>query len=169
MAKLRSMFRGQLVYDDQVALYEYWRSKCQANHLPSRKDICPSEFARFLPQISLVDVDRAGGDLNFSYRLAGTGLCARTGTELTGKSLQELFAPAVAGYWQRVLESLVQRQRPACGGVRRAAQTDDPFAQFWLRLPLADDAGVVNTILGLDLFVPVSNLTHERLQQLACA
>lgn len=169
MSGLRSMFRGQLVYDDQVELYDYWRSKCQSGHLPGRQDIRPSEFARFLPQISLVDVNRDGEELAFRYRLAGTGLCSRTGKELTGKSLTELFVPPVADYWQRVLTSLVKRQRPACGGVRRNAQAPDPFAQFWLRLPLVDETGEVNTILGLDLFVPVSNLTHESLQQLAQA
>lgn len=169
MSQLRSMFRGQLVYDDQVALYDYWRSKCHSGHLPGRQDIRPAEFARFLPQVSLLDVSGEGDQLSFRYRLAGTGLCTRTGKELTGKHLEELFSPAVADYWQRVLCGLVERKRPACGGVRRNAQSMDPFAQFWLRLPLADETGAVSTILGLDLFVPISNLSHDSLQQLAFA
>src|SRR3546814_12228141 len=61
---------------------DYWRSKCQADRLPHRRDIDPTEIIPLLAAIFLMDVE--AGD--FRFRLVGQDIVTRYGA-LTGRQL----------------------------------------------------------------------------------
>src|SRR3546814_8726800 len=65
---------------------DYWRSKCQADRLPHRRDIDPTEIIPLLAAIFLMDVE--AGD--FRFRLVGQDIVTRYGA-LKGRQLGELM------------------------------------------------------------------------------
>ncbi|MDF1722359.1 MAG: PAS domain-containing protein [Minwuia sp.] len=74
--------------DDILNLLEsYWRSKCVASSLPTRRDIDPAEIRRLLAHIALIDVDPDSGA--FSYRLVGTRVVQQLAYDPTGEDLQD--------------------------------------------------------------------------------
>ncbi|MFZ4067197.1 MAG: PAS domain-containing protein [Phenylobacterium sp.] len=131
----------------QEALYAYWAGLGMQGRLPARADLRPSEMKSFLPMLSLTDVRT---DDRFSFRLAGTGLYRVFGTEVTGRSLGEVYVGSAAEYWRRELSGIVFDRRPAIGvhslGWRGAAH----LSVLWMRLPLASNGKDVDMILGYD-------------------
>ena len=79
-------------------LFAYWASRREAGRLPGRAAIHPAHFKRHLPTVSLIDVSRAPRD--YRLRLAGTGLYGVYGREITGRTLDEIYSPSAAEYWQ---------------------------------------------------------------------
>jgi hypothetical protein len=68
-------------------LYGYWQSKNADGRPPARRDIDPpTEIPQLVSNLMLIDVTPAG----YQYRLVGSTLRKRTGTELTAS----LSAPA---------------------------------------------------------------------------
>jgi hypothetical protein len=61
----------------------YWSRLRQGRPLPDQADIDPKALKRLLPIVFLLEARPEGG---FFYRLAGTTLCQRYGTELRGKN-----------------------------------------------------------------------------------
>jgi hypothetical protein len=61
----------------------YWSRLRQGRPTPDQADIDPKALKRLLPFVFLLD---ARCDGSFVYRLAGTTLCERYGTELRGKN-----------------------------------------------------------------------------------
>lgn len=61
----------------------YWSRLRQGRATPDQADIDPKALKRLLPFVFLLD---ARPDGSFVYRLAGTTLCERYGTELRGKN-----------------------------------------------------------------------------------
>lgn len=150
--------RHQMILPEQQALFDYWRSKCRGGMLPHRDDIDPSEIAQYLPTISLLDVDRSAEQATFQFRLAGTGLYDIYNREITGSYVADLPVGSRRDYWDRVLTRVVDRSRPSAGAVRSALSGKTHTAQFWVRLPLADDGKSVSMILGFDKFVKLSDV-----------
>lgn len=152
-------FRAQLVVPEQRQLYDYWRSRVSDRALPSREDINPAEFARLLPNVSLIDVE----DGRFRVRLAGTRLRDIYDREVTGKYLDELDWGDKAEYWISAYRRVVENRQPAQGIVRSPRTGKDHLVQFWLRLPLSRDGTTVTMILCYDSFVPTMNVEglHE--------
>ncbi len=166
MAQVKSLFRNQLVLDDQRALFDYWQSKCNGDSLPRRRDICPSGFVPYLTNVSLIDVVTSANTRQYSYRLAGSGLRNHFGREVTGKYIEEVFDPDSFRYWQRVLDVLVERQKPSCGSVQCDSGSIQK-TQFWMRLPLVDENGSVNMILSHDISSSLSAVSKGGLNRVA--
>ncbi len=156
MAQVQSIFRGQLEFDEQRSLFDYWQSKCTGSFLPTRSDISPTEFVRHLPMISLLDVCGKEQTGNYRVRLAGTGLYPYFQKEITGKTLDEVYDAPRQQYWQERLNNLVDTQKPACGTISPDASVVGHAAQFWMRLPLVGADGKVNMILAYDVFKSLS-------------
>lgn len=156
-------FRAQLVAAEQRQLYEYWLEKRGKLPFPARADINPAEFSRLLPGISLVERDDLGA---FKVRLAGTRLREVYGREVTGENVQLLEPAGASGYWQGIYQQLSDTLSPAQGVIRAPSDGQDHLVQFWLRLPLGSAAGQLEMVLGLDLFVPATEMAE---QQTICA
>lgn len=127
-------------------VFAYWRSRRCGGRLPARRDIDPEGFKRWLPMISLIDVDADA----FRVRLAGTGLWPLYGGEITGRRLDEIYTPRDLDYWTTEYRRVVELRRP-CAGVHSLHRPDAPRAVMaWLRLPLSSDGERVDMILGYD-------------------
>ncbi|MEE9272437.1 MAG: PAS domain-containing protein [Robiginitomaculum sp.] len=150
--------RHQMILPQQQYLYDYWRSKCKHDRLPSRNDIDPAEICEQLPMISLIDVYSKQQSFRYKYRLAGTGFWSLYEAEITGKYIDELPIGDRIEYWHRVLGRVNTRGRPSAGVTRPGTPVRSHLAQFWIRLPLSDNGRTVTTILGFDHMVNLSDI-----------
>jgi len=169
MGQVQSMFRSQLVFDEQRSLFDYWQSKCRDTNLPSRSDISPVDIVSHLKMISLIEVCDTPQCRRYKYRLAGTGLHSWFKQEATGKMLDELHGQDSHEYWQRILDVLVTRKRAACGATSPEGAAAHGYAQFWMRLPLMAADGKINMILSYDVITPLSALSACDRAQIAYA
>ena len=128
-------------------LYEYWRSKCAGDRLPSRRDIDPTEIPDILPQIFLIDVQR--DPLRFRFRLVGTTVCRLAGRDATGMYLDDRetygeHGPVIIDAHQSVVASrqprYSQQYAPWYGREYRYYER--------LVMPLAGDGQEVRMLLG---------------------
>ncbi len=150
------VFKNQLVLPEQRQLFDYWHECANGREMPQRKDIHPSQFPRLLPHISLIDIEP--DPLRFRVRLAGTRLREIYDQEITGLAVEEFDAGGPEGYWQRTYQRIMESKRPAQGAIRGPRLTKEHLVQFWLRLPLAAEAGGIAMILCHDACVPAVEL-----------
>ncbi|VAV88405.1 hypothetical protein MNBD_ALPHA06-254 [hydrothermal vent metagenome] len=159
MGNVSSLFRSQLVFDEQRELFDYWQGKVTADSLPSRADISPLDFIRLLPKVSLIEVNGPKTNRQYKYRLAGTGLHDYHNQEITGKTIDSLYPADIAEYWHGILDKMVARKQPVCGAAGTDADIMGVYARFWMRLPLVDNNGRVNMVLAYDVFTTLSALS----------
>jgi hypothetical protein len=131
-------------------LFAYWASLREGGRLPARRQLDPRAFKRQLPTVSLIDVTE---NRRFRLRLAGTGLYPVYGREITGKALEEVYAPEAASYWRRELEKVVDERRPCVGVHSLSWRGASHVSLLWIRLPLASDGRRVDMILGYDAVI----------------
>jgi hypothetical protein len=146
-------FRAQLVIREQRELFDYWRSCAKNRSMPSRADINPAAIAALLPGISILE---AAPGSRLIYRLAGTRLREIFGQEVTGKSVFDLGLGEKQSYWRAVYRRVIDEKLPMQGAVKGPVVDRDHVVLFWMRLPLGDDAAVVNKVLCHDVTLPVS-------------
>ena len=130
-------------------MFSYWAARRAPGRIPGRSQIDPRDFKRHLPTISLTDV-RRGARPQYRLRLAGTGLYRVYGGEITGKSLEDVYAEGACDYWRAELDRVVETRRPAAGVHSFAWRGAAHLSIMWLRLPLASDGREVDMILGYD-------------------
>ena len=132
-------------------MFAYWASRREGGRLPGRANIDPCEMKRHLPTVSLIQVISEPRD--YRLRLAGTGLYGVYGREITGKMIDDVYAPPAARYWREQLDQVVDEARP-CAGFHSLAWRGAPHLSIlWIRLPLASDGRKVDMILGYDAVV----------------
>lgn len=136
-------------------LFAYWASLRDGGRLPPRARLDPAAIKPHLPTVSLIDVRREPRD--YRLRLAGTALYSVYGREITGKRLEEVYAPDAAAYWRGELDRVVEERRPAVGCHSMAWRGAAHLSILWLRLPLASDGRHVDMILGYDALLGSAN------------
>lgn len=151
--------RHQMVLPQQQKIYDYWRSKCQIGQFPSRQDIRPEDIGKQLTTTSITEVNDNTG--RYRIRLAGTGFWNLFNGEIQGRYVDELPIGCRADYWKNVLDRVVKNKRPYAGVTRPGTPCGGHLAQFWIRLPLADDGQNVSMILGYDHFVKMNTVAPE--------
>ncbi|MDP6390255.1 MAG: PAS domain-containing protein [Alphaproteobacteria bacterium] len=128
-------------------IFEYWDSKRRGRRMPSREDIDPIEIPRLLPKVQLVDVEQ--DPLRFRYRLVGTEMVARRGSDPTGKEVGKAFYGSdpqriIANYTYVVEHKTHQYSN---------TQFKEPRGWYVslerIYLPLSEDDDLVNKILVL--------------------
>jgi hypothetical protein len=132
-------------------MFAYWASRREGGRLPGRAAIHPQHFKRHLPTVSLIDVFDDPRD--YRLRLAGTGLYGVYGREITGHSLEDVYAPHAAAYWREELDKIVDSRRPGVGVHSLAWRGAPHLSILWLRMPLASNGRDVDMILGYDVVV----------------
>jgi hypothetical protein len=141
-------------------LFAYWSSRRAGARLPCRADIQPDHFKRHLPTVSLIDVGQ-GRPRPYRMRLAGTGLYGLYGREITGRTLEEIYAASAADYWRRELDQVVESRRPQVGLHSFAWRGQPHQSVLWIRLPLASNGSEVDMILGYDAPLGLRPSTHQ--------
>jgi hypothetical protein len=122
----------------------YWREKKGDRTFPSRADIDPLEFAKMLPRVMMVEVSY--DPLEFRYRVAGTGLFAMHGQELTGKLARELDPPEFGALIHGHYVEVITRRVPI---LHLIDLTLDFLATSYARLilPLSSDGQVIDRLV----------------------
>jgi len=132
-------------------LGEYWLSLHPAEHLlPGRQHVDPAAIAGLLPQLFLVDVERA--PLRFKYRLVGTEYVQMMGRDLTGEYLDAVH-PGFPGLILEQYIEAVEQHRPAYrkGPVMFANAKKNYLTVERLIVPLARNGVDVDMIMGVIL------------------
>ena len=88
----------------------YWSRIRHGRDTPDQSDIDPKALKRLLPFVFLLDA-RDGG---FTYRLAGTTLCERYGSELRGRDFLHQWDPDSRVRLTELLRRSLQARVPAC-------------------------------------------------------
>lgn len=146
-------FKAQLVVPEQRQLYDYWVEKAQDRAMPERRDINPAHFPRLLPNISLVDIDAAGGECRI--RLAGTRLRDVYDREITGLRVDDLDLGSRRDYWMAAYRRTIEEGKPTQGVIRGPRVNKEHLVQYWLKLPLGRSGSAgVGMLLCLDHFQP---------------
>ena len=158
-----SAFRTQLVVPEHRQLFDYWLQCCGGRRLPARQDIRPSQMARLLPGITIIDV---APDLPRStVRLAGTRLREIHDREITGEMIEALEWGDKRDYWLAAYRRTVEQCEPTQGVLKGPRVHKEHMVQYWLRLPLSSNGeGQADMVLGHDFFVPAAEHYGAELQ-----
>lgn len=131
-------------------IFAWWAARRANGRIPGRAHVDPGDLKRHLPTISLIDVKRREGRRDYRLRLAGTGLYRVYGGEITGKTLDDVYAEGARDYWRGELDRVAETRRPQAGVHSFAWRGAAHLQIMWLRLPLASDGQEVDMILGYD-------------------
>lgn len=131
-------------YPEIAQVLAYWRAKKGERAFPSRADIDPLEFSRALPRVMMAEVSY--DPLEFRYRVAGTGLFAMHGQELTGKLARELEPPEFGAMIHRHYAEVIARRAPI---LHLIELTVDYLTTSYARiiLPLSSDGRVIDRLM----------------------
>jgi hypothetical protein len=88
----------------------YWSRIRNGRATPDQADIDPKALKRLLPFVFLLDA--RGG--NFTYRLAGTTLCERYGSELRGRDYFLHWDPESSARLSELLRQSLRARLPLC-------------------------------------------------------
>jgi len=133
-------------HPDTIAMYDYWREKCDSRSMPARSDIDPIDMPRrLLPFINLVDV--VSDERRYVYRLVGTGDVEIRGQDPTGKSVLEGFFAPCAADALACYDRVVATRAPFLDPEPFFAPTGKHVTEETIFLPLSDDGVNVDKIL----------------------
>jgi hypothetical protein len=88
----------------------YWSRIRHGRPTPDQADIDPKALKRLLPFVFLLD----GREGKFTYRLAGTTLCERYGTELRGRDYLSFWDPESRTRLPDLLRQSLRAHIPVC-------------------------------------------------------
>jgi hypothetical protein len=89
---------------------DYWRRKAGADALPDPRTIDPLEFKFILGYVTLVDVET--GPKRYWFRLDGSILVSLSGTDYTGKYLDQLDTPEYCAFIEATYDRVVDNAAP---------------------------------------------------------
>ena len=128
-----------------MRLYDYWRGKGGCVDMPALGDIDPLEIHSILPYVILLDVEPE--PLRFRYRLAGTGVVARHGSDPTGKYVDDANLRNAKQTTIAILKKVATSGHPnqTFGEMVQKDLTPETFER--LVLPLSSDGETVTNIM----------------------
>jgi hypothetical protein len=134
-------------YPEISRVLAYWREKQGNRAFPSRADIDPMEFSKALPRVMMVEVSY--DPLEFRYRVAGTGLFAMHGQELTGKLARELQPPEFGALIHRHYSEAIARRAPMLHLIELTVNyLTTSYAR--LVLPLSNDGTAIDRLMTVE-------------------
>lgn len=125
---------------EAIALFEYWDGKRGARPMPDRNEISPSEIAKLLPWIGIIEVIASGRD--FRFRVFGSGLAEWTGRDRSGELFSELEPVPGSG---QTTDALRKRWFDVAGLALAAAKP------IFVRAPIHGTITEVRTLHGVIL------------------
>jgi hypothetical protein len=92
-------------------LYRYWNQRRGDRRMPDRRDIDPLDLgAKLLPHIGLMDI--VDGGARVRYRLLGTAIVERWGSDATGKFMDEVTSGTYSAYIHSLYRTLAHARAP---------------------------------------------------------
>jgi hypothetical protein len=142
--------------------YLYWRAKAAERAMPSRADIDPTEIARLLPDLMLVDRLENG---RYRYRLIGTENARAHGINATGRFLDEVLpGPDYRDHVLALYDECVEKRcalYSECLFFSPARLEPERHTKV-LFMPLSADGDHVNMIFVMQVFFYIDRATRER-------
>ena len=135
------------------ALHRYWLLKHRDGQPPSRKDLDPLiEIPSMVANLVLLEPV----DGSYRYRLVGTEVVKRSGTEMTGKMIGlTITAPEMRDQWRMALDTVSETRKRQ---LFLSKMPEGVTARYvTLMLPLVSAAGITEMILAgifFDGYVP---------------
>jgi hypothetical protein len=142
-------------------LLDYWERIHPRVGLPGRQHFDPAAVVQLLPNLVLVEVQRA--PLRFRYRLVGSRIDTVNSKSLSGQWLDEAYADhpqasALIGEYARVIAT----GQPAWHrGEPKVVPAPSCRIIEALRLPLASDGRAIDMILGITLYFDAAGAPLE--------
>jgi hypothetical protein len=153
-----SVFRAQLLLEEQRRLYDVWLAAAGCMDMPTRETFQPRAFGPLLPFISLIDLSPEAVP---RVRVAGSSL-REVFCEDPRTCLLRADEPGAGDTIKRV----IAERKPVCGVAPRN-HTFKPV-RFWLRLPLG--CGVeVTSVIGLDIAISGARAPQWAMEQMQIA
>ncbi|MBX3493926.1 MAG: PAS domain-containing protein [Parvibaculum sp.] len=90
----------------------YWASRRHGAAAPLRQHIVPGEIAGLLRWLLVLETVQIGHELQFRYRLAGTGCTELFGIDYTGKILGDNLTPEGAEIRRREFRRVMESVQP---------------------------------------------------------
>jgi hypothetical protein len=127
-------------------LYAYWQGQRDGRPAPLRSAIEPVHFAKLLGDTFLLDASRTTA---FPFRLAGTGLCANFGRELTGNDFLSIWQGADRDTLATTLRTIAQNACVAVVEIAGRTERGNTAPIEMLLMPVSQDGRHNDRILGL--------------------
>ena len=131
--------------DDRLRrLFAYWLEKRGERTFPTKSEIDPVEFPYILGYVTLVDVEQ--NPRRYRFRLDGSILAALSGTDYTGRYLDELPGPEYVAFITETYDRVVDSGEPF--RYRKHELLDlQLFSEETLILPIGDAPPKVDMLL----------------------
>ena len=125
-------------------LFAYWLEKRGDRLFPAKAEIDPVEFPYILGYVTLVDVERH--PRRYRFRLDGSILVTLSGTDYTGRYLDELPGPEYVAFIKESYDRVVDSSEPF--RYRKNELLDQQlFSEETIILPLGDDPPRVDRLM----------------------
>jgi hypothetical protein len=125
-------------------LLAYWLEKRGDRLFPAKAEIDPVEFPYILGYVTLVDVEQ--NPRRYRFRLDGSILAALSGTDYTGRHLDELPGEQYVAFIRETYDSVVGSGEPF--RYRKNEVLDQQlFSEETLILPLGDNPPKVDMLV----------------------
>lgn len=149
-------------YQDLCFALEYWKSKKGTRIAPARADIDPVDIPRILPRVMLADVETsATGQIDFSYRLSGTGIRNVHGYDPTSLRPSNLTPPLYGQLIHAHYRTAVETRQPLAHVIVMVTNKKQrSYAR--IILPLSADGETINMLMTVDS--ATQNLLQEFLE-----
>lgn len=134
-------------------LIAYWLSIHPVEGLPGRQHLDPLDIPALLPNLWLVDVERAP-ELRLRYRLIGTSVARAFDHDSTGEYLDETHPQSRDKQVRIYMHDVIRSRLPAWRvGRPMLWRLQDYLRLERIYLPLARDGQEVDMILALTIFL----------------
>ncbi len=149
-------------YPDLCFALDYWKSKKGTRIAPARTDIDPVDIPRILPRVMLADVEtNAAGQIDFSYRLSGTGIRNVHGYDPTSFRPSSLTPPLYGQLIHAHYRAAVETRQPLAHVIVMVTNKKQrSYAR--IILPLSADGETINMLMTVDS--ATQNLLQEFLE-----
>ncbi len=126
-------------------LLAYWYRLAAGRQAPRRDEIQPRDIKRHLPEMFILELERPG---TFTFRLAGTALCANYGFELRGEDFSSFWQGQGRATMTGLLERVVGNAEPVLVELAAESMRERQVRFELMLLPLAAADGRLSRVLG---------------------
>jgi hypothetical protein len=134
-------------------LADYLAERAPHGKLCGRQHVDPVEIPDLLPYIVLVDVLRRGdAEPRFRYRLVGTEVAKRHGSDYTGKSPEEAFIEPMAGQIVASYRWVLAHGKPHYRSAVIPAANREFILHERIVFPLARDGATIDMLIGIVVY-----------------
>jgi hypothetical protein len=131
--------------DDRLRrLFAYWLEKRGERLFPAKAEIDPVEFPYILGYVTLVDVERE--PRRYRFRLDGSILVSLSGTDYTGRYLDELPGPEYVAFILETYDRVIDSGEPF-RYLKNELLDQQLFSEETLILPLGDTPPKVDMLV----------------------